>query len=102
MLKELNPSGTADAMVHLRVEAGKNDAVVPVAVVVDLRNMRAKVNQFPYPLNDLTGSVEWVPDKVRLVGIRGRAGDAIVDIDGSVDIGKPDGKTSPAEVTAPV
>ena len=57
----------------------------------DVRDVRATYKAFPYPLTDVAGSVRWENGVSYIEGLRGRRGNARVQIHGQVtDAGVPD------------
>ena len=96
VLRDLNAEGTVDVNAKLRLELGQQKGskvnVVPVSVSADLRNVSARIKQFPYPVNNVSGRVEWKNDIVKLIGLRGFCDECVVDVVGGIDLKKtPDG-----------
>ena len=91
VLRDINPEGTVDVIARLMLKPGEKLNVMPVAVVTDLRNARVKVKQFPYPVQNLSGRVEWKDGIVKIVDVRAAWGETVVDVSGEINTNEPDG-----------
>ncbi|NQT19856.1 MAG: AsmA family protein [Planctomycetes bacterium] len=89
ILDALHATGNVNATVQLKLKNdGKKGSVTSCAVIVDLNGIEITVDEFPYPVTNLTGSVEWDGTTVKLVGLRGLCGEAQVTITGELEPGK--------------
>jgi len=83
--ERFRPRGMANVLVHLYRESGPITRPRPsfhATVTVDLVDARATFDEFPYRLTDLYGRVRVADDRLELLGLRGRHGDATVVVDG--------------------
>ncbi|HUU70267.1 MAG TPA: AsmA family protein, partial [Planctomycetota bacterium] len=94
VLRDLNPEGTVDVTARLKLEPGDTLKVTPVAVVADLRNARATVKQFPYPVQNISGRVEWNDGIVKVAGVRAAWGETVVDVSGEINTNDPTGEST--------
>ena len=89
ILDVLHAVGNVDATVLLWLKHnGQRGSVTSKTVIVDLNGIEATVEEFPYPVTDLTGQVEWDGTTVKLKGLSGRCGQARVSIFGEIEPGK--------------
>lgn len=88
--ERFRPRGTANVLVHLYRESGPRHLPRPsfhATVTADLVDAKAIFDEFPYRLTDLYGRVRVADDRIELLGLRGRHGDASVVVDGYATVG---------------
>jgi len=88
--ERFGPRGTADVLVHVYRDSGPFHQPKPqfhTTVTAELVDARAAFEQFPYPLDHLYGTVRVADERIELVGLNGRHGDASVRIDGYATTG---------------
>jgi len=87
----LQPQGRVDINAHLSKEFGQKE-VLKHHVLVTARDAQARFDMFPYPLEHVTGQMEFTGGEVRLHDIRARSGPTEFAIGGriSYDQGGPD------------
>jgi hypothetical protein len=83
----LAPRGRVDVLAHL-VKAFGPDEVIRHHVWVTARDAQARLDVFPYPLEHVTGQLEFQGDEVRLHDIKARAGLAEIGLGGRIAYGK--------------
>lgn len=88
--ERFRPRGTANVLVHLYRESGPRHLPRPsfhATVTADLVDAKACFDEFPYALTDVYGRVRVADDRLELLGLRGRHGDATVVVDGYATVG---------------
>lgn len=83
--ESLRPGGAVD--VAIGVSRGRDGRIAAHGTAWP-RNMTATYVNFPYPVSDVTGSVEFDMSRVRLKNLSGRRGDGRFTLNGTVDIQK--------------
>jgi len=82
----LQPAGQLDVLASVRRGAGgrieAHGSAVPRGMSVTYRN-------FPYPLEEVTGTIEFDPGEIRLRDVSGRHGEGRMVLNGRVDLTKP-------------
>jgi hypothetical protein len=78
-------SGVADGLLKLRVETRDGKPVVAIAAgsSIDIKKAAARYQLFPYPLTEIAGHIALEGDQWRFEGLRGRAGQGDVTINGT-------------------
>ncbi|MEW6742845.1 MAG: AsmA-like C-terminal region-containing protein [Planctomycetota bacterium] len=92
---QFDPAGTVDAGV--RVVRSIGEPSPHVFVDVTLRDVTASYEVVPYPLEQMRGRLQIEPGKVTMRGLQGRHGDAIIVIDGLIELAR-EGGPAPADL----
>ncbi|MFH1420299.1 MAG: AsmA-like C-terminal domain-containing protein [Planctomycetota bacterium] len=93
--QRFNPRGSAHVTVLLKREGAGPDEPMPKFrsyVTADLMDARVAFTEYPYPLEDVHGTLEIQPDGIQFIGLTGHHDAASARIDGYVsfdDQGKP-------------
>lgn len=82
----LAPRGRVDVLAHLRKALGP-DEVVRHHVLVTARDAQARLDVFPYPLEHVSGQLEFEGGEVRLHDLKARTGMAEFGLDGRIAYG---------------
>lgn len=96
--RKFQPSGRADVMLQIdRAAAATGEAPMQFSGTIHLRDGRVVNEWFPYPAENLSGTIALFPDHVDIVDLRGRQGAARVTVSGR--IGDPDGPAETVDLT---
>ncbi|MBN1512457.1 MAG: hypothetical protein JXB13_10615, partial [Phycisphaerae bacterium] len=76
--------GAADITVHMERPEGVPGHTEPwsTTIAAELRDANVCFSGFPYPIRQITGRVDVVPQGIRVTGLKGRAGSGIVSANG--------------------
>ena len=85
--QEMAPSGRVDIQAHLTKALGKGE-VLKHRVRVTARGASARLEAFPYPLEDVRGVLEFEGDQVRLQGVEARNGPTHFVLNGWISYGQ--------------
>jgi|GEM_PF-4836810 len=88
IIDALSPVGNVDATVMLKLKHdGEKMVITSRAAVIQLNGITATFDQFPYPVTNLVGRVEWDGSTVKLAGLIGLCGEARVSVTGELTLG---------------
>ena len=87
VIETFTPVGNMDATILLKLKHdGRNAVITSETVVLHLNGIRATFRDFPYPVTNLAGQVEWDGSTVKLIGLNGLCDEARVTIAGELDL----------------
>ncbi|UCC28920.1 MAG: hypothetical protein JSU86_12040 [Phycisphaerales bacterium] len=86
--EQFNLKGSIDAEIELTLPAGSDQqpAKWRMRPTITLRDVSARFDGFPYPVDHLTGMLLADEDRLRLLNVVGRSGEARVGLEGSVEL----------------
>ncbi len=86
--EQFNLEGTIDVEIELAQPAGSDQqpAKWQTHPTVTLRNVSARFDGFPYPIDHLTGTLVVDEDRLKLLNIVGRSGEARIGVEGSATL----------------
>ncbi|MDK1030472.1 MAG: hypothetical protein QGD94_00520, partial [Planctomycetia bacterium] len=80
---EYHPRGLADVKIHV-FNSKDSDKRTVADVLFDLRDVEVYYDNFPYKVKHISGRVHITPEKTTIEAVKGRHGDAVIQIDGTV------------------
>jgi len=100
ILKMLRAEGNVDAAIMFRMRHdGKKFQVESKDAVISLNGVSVRPEEFPYPVTNLTGRIEWDGRRARLTEIRGFGGAAKMTIVGEIATsGRPSDDTETSNI----
>jgi len=85
VIDKFEPEGSVDIDISLNLRNEDKLHVTSRKIVVGLRGNKASLEQLPYPVQELTGRIEWDGQLIRLIGLKGVSNNAPVTIAGLID-----------------